>query len=73
MSQDIKSRWKLDYEVEEATDGRLTAARLRKDRRQKQLIPFHRLGRTVYYDLAEIDAAIEACRFGGNLKKKRAA
>lgn len=58
-------RWLLDREVEEATCGRITASRLRKDRLTRQLFPFHRVGRNVYYDLAEIDAIIEAARFGG--------
>jgi len=31
MSQETANRWKLDYEIEQATDGRITASRLRKD------------------------------------------
>jgi len=41
--------------------------RLRKDRIKNQIFPFHRVGRNCFYDLAEIDAAIEASRFGGNI------
>jgi|RhiMethySRZTD1v2_1073278.scaffolds.fasta_scaffold260199_2 hypothetical protein len=67
MSQETANRWKLDYEIEQATDGRITASRLRKDRIKNQIFPFHRVGRNCFYDLAEIDAAIEASRFGGNI------
>ena len=73
MSQNTQKRWKLDYEVEEATDGRITASRLRKDRIKHQLFPFHRVGRNCFYDLAEIDALIEASRFGGNVSGKNRA
>lgn len=66
MAQPQK-RWQLDYEVENDTGGRITASRLRKDRIGKQIFPFHRVGRNCYYDLAEIDAVIEASRFGGHL------
>ena len=41
MSQHDRKRWLLDYEIEQATSGRLTKSRLRKDRIGKQLIPFH--------------------------------
>lgn len=60
-----KSRWLRDYEVEAASGGRFTKNQLRNDRLGAQHYPFHRLGRLVYYDLAEIDATIEAARFGG--------
>lgn len=62
-------RWLLDREVELATGGRITTARLRKDRAGGQIFPFHRVGRSVYYDLAEINEVIEAARCGG--KKQR--
>jgi hypothetical protein len=48
--------------------GRLTASRLRKDRTGKQLIPFHRLGRSVLYDLDEVNRTIENSRFGGDTR-----
>lgn len=58
-------RWLLDREVEEATGGRISKSRLRKDRIGEQLFPFHRVGRSVYYSLAEIEAVIERNKFGG--------
>ncbi|MDP1672348.1 MAG: hypothetical protein Q8L65_04415 [Burkholderiales bacterium] len=59
------NRWILDYEVEQATGGRITASRLRHDRVKQQIFPFHRVGRSVFYDMAEINALIEASRYGG--------
>jgi len=64
-----RKRWLLDREVETETEGRLTASRLQKDRIGPQIFPFHRVGRSVFYDLAEIDAVIEAARFGGKLSR----
>ena len=60
-----KQRWLRDYEVERATNGRVRANSLRKDRLTKQMYPYHRLGRLFLYSLEEIDAVIEANRFGG--------
>jgi hypothetical protein len=59
------SRWKLDYEIEAATDKRISASWLRKDRVGPQIFPFHRVGRLCFYDLDEIDAVIEGSRHGG--------
>ena len=67
MSKQGEKRWHLDREIEDLTEKRITASRLRKDRLGKQIFPFHRIGRSVYYDLAEIDALIEGSRFGGNV------
>ena len=69
MSQQIEEPWLLDREVEQSTDGRITASRLRKDRIGQQIFPFHRVGRNCYYRLSEIHAVIEASRFGGNASK----
>lgn len=65
MAKQGEKRWLLDREIEEQTEGRITASRLRKDRLNKQYFPFHRIGRSVYYDLAEINTIIEGARFGG--------
>lgn len=74
MEEQSDKRWQLDYEIEKHTAGRITASRLRKDRLSKKLFPFHRIGRSVYYDLAEINAVIEGSRYGGNVTPaKRAA
>ncbi len=67
MANRSANRWQFDYEIEQRTGGRITASRLRKDRLTKQLFPFHRVGRNVYYDIAEIDAVIEGARFGGHI------
>ena len=61
----VQKRWLRDYEVEDETDGALSASFLRKDRLGRQLIPFHRIGKSVFYDLDEVNAAIEKSRFGG--------
>ena len=61
----------LDREVEEETGGRISKERLRKDRYGAQIFPFHKLGRSIYYDLTEIESVIENSRFGG--KAQRAA
>ena len=66
-------RWRLDYEVEEETGGAVKAQRLRKDRREQQVFPFHKVGRSVLYDLDEINAVIEASRYGGKKPAKVAA
>jgi len=70
-----EKRWQLDYEIEQHTEGRITASRLRKDRLKNQLFPFHRIGRSVYYDITEINAVIEGSRFGGDFDstKRKAA
>jgi hypothetical protein len=60
-----QKRWLLDREIEVALGGSITASRLRKDRLGKQLFPFHRVGRSVYYDLAEVESVIEAAASGG--------
>lgn len=74
MSNQSEKRWLLDREIEQHTEGRITASRLRKDRLNRQHFPFHRIGRSVYYDLSEINAVIENSRFGGVVNdKKRAA
>lgn len=67
--QGEEKRWLLDREIEEKTEGRISASRLRKVRLAAQLFPFHRIGRSVYYDLGEINAVIEGSRFGGNASK----
>ncbi len=64
-----KSRWLRDYEVEELSGGRFKKHMLRKDRLENQRFPFHRIGRSVYYDLAELDATVEESRFGGNVQR----
>lgn len=46
---------------------------LRHDRVGKQLIPFHRLGRTCLYDPNEVIEAIRALRVGGKPSRKQAA
>lgn len=66
-----QSRWLRDYEIEAASGGRFKKHMLRKDRLENQRFPFHRIGRSVYYDLTELDATIEEARFGG--KAQRAA
>lgn len=66
-----KKRWLLDREVEDETGGRISKERLRKDRYGAQIFPFHKLGRSIFYDLAEIESVIEKSRFGG--KAQRAA
>lgn len=66
-------RWFIDREVEEETGGRITKQRLRKDRYGAQIFPFHKVGRSIYYDLAEIDAVIENSRFGGKPTRSQAA
>ena len=58
-------RWKFDYEVEQATGGAITAKRLRMDRLGDQIFPFHRVGRSCWYDLDEVNATIEKAKFGG--------
>lgn len=58
-------RWLLDYEVEAATEKRISASWLRKDRVGPQIFPFHRVGRQCFYDLAEINGVIERSRVGG--------
>jgi hypothetical protein len=76
MANQSNKRWLLDREIEEITEGRISASRLRKDRLAAQLFPFHRIGRSVYYDIAEINAVIEGSRFGGNFgstNKRKAA
>ena len=62
-----KRRWYSDVEIEQETDGALSASWLRKDRGRNQQIPFHRIGAKVVYDLEEVHAAIEKCRFGGKV------
>lgn len=66
-------QWLRDYEVEEKTNGRISAAWLRKDRVSKQVFPFHRVGRMCLYDLAEINQVIESSRVGGKRAPKQAA
>jgi hypothetical protein len=61
----MRKRWLLDREIEVALGGSITASRLRKDRLGKKLFPFHRVGRSVYYDLAEVESVIEAAASGG--------
>jgi hypothetical protein len=63
--QQTEKRWLLDYEVEKATNKRISASWLRKDRLGDQFFPFHRVGRLCFYDLAEINAVIERSRHGG--------
>ena len=64
---ETKKRWLRDHEVEKQTDGVVKAQTLRKDRLGAQHYPFHRVGRSVFYDLAEINAVIEKSRFGGKV------
>lgn len=68
-----KKRWLLDYEVEEASDRVFKFSTLRKDRLGPQLFPFHRVGKTVLYDLDELNATVESARFGGHVAKTKAA
>lgn len=67
-----KKTWLLDREVEAATLGRISASRLRKDRLGAQLFPFHRIGRSCYYDLSEINELIAGSRFGGGTVQRAA-
>jgi hypothetical protein len=67
----MAKRWLLDREIESATGRRITASRLRKDRLGKQIFPFHRVGRSVYYDIREIEAVIEGARVGGRAQSQR--
>ena len=67
MAKQNEKRWLLDREIEEKTEGRISASRLRKDRLAAQIFPFHRVGKSVFYDLAEINELIENSRFGGNI------
>ena len=64
-----KKQWLLDREVEAETQGRISASRLRKDRLGAQLFPFHRVGRSCYYDLREINEVIAGSRFGGRAQR----
>lgn len=65
MSEKQK-RWLRDYEVEAVSAGRFKSSTLRKDRIGAQLYPFHKIGKTVLYDMAELDATVENSRFGGH-------
>jgi len=65
MAEEKLGRWLRDYEVEIASGGRFKKSTLRKDRITAQFFPFHRVGKTVLYDLAELDATVERARFGG--------
>jgi hypothetical protein len=67
-----KKRWYLDHEIEQETEGRISASRLRKDRLAAQIFPFHRIGKSCFYDLDEINELIEKSRFGGNVAGKQA-
>ena len=66
-----KKRWYLDREIEDVTGGTISKERLRKDRYGAQIFPFHKVGRSIYYDLVEVESVIENSRFGG--KAQRAA
>ena len=63
----LKPRWLKDYEVEKESAGVITARRLQKDRTGHQFFPVHKIGRSCYYDLAEINATIEKSRVGGKV------
>ncbi|OGA13737.1 MAG: hypothetical protein A3H32_14345 [Betaproteobacteria bacterium RIFCSPLOWO2_02_FULL_63_19] len=65
-----QKRWLRDYEVEVASAGRFKKSTLRKDRIGAQLFPFHRVGKTVLYDLAELNTTVESARFGGKVGTK---
>lgn len=62
-------RWLRDYEVEIESNGRFKKSTLQKDRLEQQRYPFHRVGRSIYYDLAELDATVEGARFGGKVQR----
>lgn len=63
--QHSPKRWLKDVELVAALGGVLSTAFLRKDRITDQRIPFHRVGKLAFYDVAEVHAAIEKARFGG--------
>ena len=68
MAKQSEKQWLLDREIEEITEGRISKSRLRKDRLAAQIFPFHRIGKSCFYDIDEINELIEASRFGGKSK-----
>jgi hypothetical protein len=63
MENRQQKRWSREREISQKTG--IPVSTLQKDRVTEQRFPFHKVGRAVYYDLNEVNAAIEAARFGG--------
>lgn len=66
-------RWMRDLEIERESGGVFRASTLRKDRLGPQRYPFHRVGKSVYYDLAELHAIVEQACHGPRVRKTEAA
>jgi hypothetical protein len=67
MSDQTK-KYQRDHEIAPAIG--LSVSFLRKDRRSRQLIPYHRVGDACLYRLDEVLAAIESMRVGGKQQKR---